>query len=502
MASWPGTLWNRSSQPSSIANVGAKSRSEACLDDCSFAPQPPIPQLEEIQGDDRIWNSTGSETQQPQSAFHSEEVQKTTPTTPIFGLAEQEIREKSQEPIKSRRWLPQTLHNWDDYESTSSSSVPTFRFQYLPEPNEASEWYHMPEPPPESAQETRAKVMNLLDEVLSAHEDVSAKRHRIREMRHMLRQKRDEEGDVRITLRSKLNLITAENVHDDLAAINDTINELQDATASYFILENEYHRQENELAELEYDYNKRLERLQAILENQGHSLANRDAMESDTASSSADYTSDYGDEPSPQMAEYLSMVGEARILVERLSEMETEYLILSEQREQHAKLGIPQDNYSINFILRYTGEKAKIESELELARHKVESHPEHSNHLAQVDGDIDEDEEDEMIQYFLPEKPEDQRCEDPLRSSEFDDPSPFFAAAHAQPVNKGSFVDRWLLHRLRHSSFEIMRFKSAPELVDLRSKGWESDNISKMAMRLWFQDGAATVEHVRSHSGG
>ncbi|OQE95446.1 hypothetical protein PENNAL_c0002G03312 [Penicillium nalgiovense] len=125
-------------------------------------------------------------------------------------------------------------------------------------------------------------------------------------MRHMLRQERDDEeeeeeeeeeedDDVRVALRSKLNLITAENVHEDLAAINHLINDLQGATASYSILEKEYHRQEEQLAQLEYDYNGRLEISQTISKYQSDSLAQARSINSDTESSSADYTSDYED---------------------------------------------------------------------------------------------------------------------------------------------------------------------------------------------------------------
>jgi hypothetical protein len=42
-----------------------------------------------------------------------------------------------------------------------------------------------------------------------------------------------------------------------------------------------------------------------------------------------------------------------------------------------------------------------------------------------------------------------------------------------------------------------MRFKSAPELIDLDSKGWESDGIIMIAMMLWFQDGAGSMEYLR-----
>ncbi|KGO54869.1 hypothetical protein PEX1_063160 [Penicillium expansum] len=408
--------------------------------------------------------------------------------------------DKGDEATESESSSPQNLQQWNAYEDLTGSSVSSFRSQYSAEINEPTNWYGMPAPPPESARDTSAKVTKLIQEVLSTYEDVLAKRYRIREMRHMLRQKRDQEDDVRVVLQSKLNLITTENVYEDLAAINQTINDLQVATASCFIFENDYYRQEDELAQVEYDYNRRLETLQAILKYEGHLLAQIEPIISDTESSSSDYTSEYGDQMVPQVADYLSMVGEVRILTERLSELETYYQVLVDQRELRERVGIPLDSGALNFLLRYPDKKSKIETELELARHNVEAHPEHVYRSAQIAQE--EDKEDEVIQHFMPKKPEDQTYNDPLHFSEFEDSSPFFASAHSQPVNKGTFVNRWLLHRLQHSRVEIMRFKSAPELVDLDRKGWGSEDISKMAMMLWFQDGAASMEHIMSRSAG
>ncbi|CAI7573139.1 unnamed protein product [Penicillium palitans] len=498
MASWPGVIPDRSSRPPSMADCYTTTRSEVCLPNISFTP---TPWLEELQGGARVSSSTASGIlQRPLPLPSGTSAPKTTSTAPIFEFSGLDLVDKDDEATESEPWSPQNLRKWDEYDPSTESSVPSFQFQYPREIDEPTNWYNMPAPPPESTHDTSAKAGKLIGEVLNVHQDVSAKRHRIREMRYMLRQKRDEEDDVRVALRNRLNLITAENVHEDLAAINHTINELQVATASYFILENEYHRQEDELAQLEYDYNSRLETLRTILKYQSGLLAQLEPITSDTESSSADYSSDYGEETLPQVGDYFSMVVEARRLTERLSELETEYLVLVDQRELRERVGIPLDSAALNFLLRYQDEKTKIETELELARHNVESHPEHVNRPGQITEE--KDNEEEVIQHFMPEKPEDQTYNDPLHFSEFEDSSPFFASAHPHAVNKGSFVNRWLLHRLRHSRVEIMRFKSAPELVDLSSKGWESDNISKMAMMLWFQDGAASLEHIRSQSAG
>ncbi|KAJ5209415.1 hypothetical protein N7449_003794 [Penicillium cf. viridicatum] len=498
MGSWPGVIRDRLSRPPSTADCYTTTRSEVFLPNISFTP---TSWLEELQGGARVSSSTVSEPLKRSSPLPSGvSAPKTTSTAPIFGFSGLDLVDKDDEATESEPWSPQNLQKWDEYDPSTESSVPSFRFQYPREIDEPTNWYNMPAPPPESTRDTSAKVGKLIGEVLNAHQDVSAKRYRIREMRHMLRQKRDEEDDVRVALRSRLNLITAENVHEDVAAINHTINDLQVATASYFILENEYHRQEDELAQLEYDYNERLERLQTTFKYQSGVLAQLEPITSDTESSSADYSSDYGEETLPQVDDYFSMVGKARMLMERLSELETEYLVLVDQRELRERVGIPLDSAALNFLLRYQDEKTKIETELARARHNVESHPEHASRSTHITEE--EDNEEEVIQHFMPEKPEDQTYNDPLHFSEFEDSSPFFASAHPQAVNKGSFVNRWLLHRLRHSRVEIMRFKSAPELVDLGSKGWGSDNISKMAMMLWFQDGAASVEHIRSQSAG
>ncbi|KAJ5384067.1 hypothetical protein N7517_001978 [Penicillium concentricum] len=497
MTSWPGAR-NCVSQPPFTAEYHTNTRSEVCLRNISFAPTSRLGELERVA---RASNSTASETLQPLSPLPSGGFAPiTTSTAPIFGHAGSDMVNDGDQATGNESWSPQSLQQWNEYDAFTESSVASFPIQYSPEIDGPVNFYRMPAPPPESARDTSAKVTKLIGEVLSTHEDVSAKRNRIGEMRHMLGQKRDEEDDVRVALRSKLNLITAEHIHEDLAAINHTINNLQIATASYFILENEYHRQEKELAQLEHDYNRRLDTLQTIFKNQGGSLAHFQPIKSDTESSSADYASEYGDQTLPQVADYLSMVGEARILAERLSELEKEYLVLVDQRELRERVGIPLDSTALNFLFRYPNEKNKLETELEQIRHNIESHPEHANRSAGIAEE--EDNEEEVIQHFMPEIPEDQTYNDPLHSSEFEDSSPFFASAHPHPVNKGTFVNRWLLHRLRHSRVEIMRFKSAPELIDLDNKGWGSENISRMAMMLWFQDGAASVEHIRSKSAG
>ncbi|KAJ5595260.1 uncharacterized protein N7459_001468 [Penicillium hispanicum] len=346
---------------------------------------------------------------------------------------------------------------------------------------------------------TSAKLEKLLDEVLSLHEEVSAQRYRARDLRHALRHKRDEEDDLRLALRNKLNLISPENLHQETSAIHKAIEDLQTVTAAYLVLEADYHKVEDELGEREYILEKRMRRMQKTLRRQApewpqHSHDDLDSDLSDDSFSTSD-----ADPVSSRTAEYLSYIGEVRMLRERLSELEAEYLSLIDQQQLRERIGISLDSESLGFIARYEGEKAQIEAELSLALHRVQSHPEYKE---QSDTEALDRRWRQVLEQYLPEPPEEAPIPDPLRLSEFEDRSSFFESARPKPLNKATFVNRWLLHRLRHSGMEILQFKSQPELLELMDYGWNSDSISQMALMLWFRDETANMAPARSHSGG
>ena len=134
--------------------------------------------------------------------------------------------------------------------------------------------------------------------------------------------------------------------------------DFQGATVSNFMLGNEYHRQKEELAQLENDYNGCLEISRIIFEYQSSPLAQALPISSDTKSSPTDYTSDYEDQRLLRVADYLSAVGEAHTSTEGIAGAG------NRNTPSANKSDIVLDSAVLNFLLGYQDEKIKIETEL------------------------------------------------------------------------------------------------------------------------------------------
>lgn len=350
------------------------------------------------------------------------------------------------------------------------------------------------------SQNDSAKLVKLLEETIGIHEEVATKRFQALDMRHALRHKREEEDDRRVALRNRLNLISPDTIQGELVALHAAIQDLQAMTTSYRELETEYHKLEDDLGQREYNLDKCMRKLTKKLHNQapamGQQVYNID-LDSD---SSTNYSSTGPEnQMSSQAAEYLSCVGEVRMLRERLSELESEYLAIVDQRDLRERLGMSLDIEALTFLGRYEDEIAQIEAELERALDRARCHPEYKKN---PDAEVLDDDWLQALKEMLPEPPEDESPPDPLLLTELEDRSPFFEPARPVSLNKATFVNRWLLHRLRHSMLEILGFKSRPEFCDLDNDEWDGDNISKMALMLWFRDETARTIQVGNNSAG
>lgn len=427
-----------------------------------------------------LLSSTGSGTLQSISPLPSEpSLPRTTSTAPVYGVKTTE--EKG---------------GCDDVASISRPLIKDQQRGRLPSsPQHSCFGDHAAA----SARDNSAKLTNLLDEVVNLHEEVSTKRYRARDLRHTLRQKREEEHDLRMALRNALNLVSPDSVHNEALAISNAIEDLQTATNAYLVLQEEYHRFEDELGEQEYLLEKRMRRLNASLRKRIPSLTRPDRDIDPDLDSSSDYASDDEIDISPNEAEYLSLVGDVRMLRERLAELEGEYLALIDQRKLRERMGISLDAEALAFLDSYEDEKAQIETELDLALRRVQTHPEHTKEPTPAALDA---QWQEVLEAYLPEPPEDQPPPDRLCISEFDDRSPFFESARPFSIDKAAFINKWLLHRLRHSRMEVLRLKSQPALTDLIHQGWDADTISQMALMLWFRDETAQMVRLGSNSAG
>ncbi|KAJ5983740.1 hypothetical protein N7481_005839 [Penicillium waksmanii] len=450
MASWPGTPRSHSALASFAGDIWEDTRSEIYY----AARLSPMLQPEE---DCPVWMSpvsTATDTLQPNSRWISEDSPpKTTSTVPLYGYPAEEVIES--DPDLNPR--VQSIHETQPCLSSTSSQQ-----------------FHLPYDLPVHIRDNDVHLATVLDKVAAIQENVSIQRSHARNLRTALRHKREQEDKARLALRNNLNSTRPDEVDAKVARINQSIENLQAATASYLGLETEYQMVEDGLEQKEQDLDKHMAELTGILRKEATLLA-QEQHDIDIHSES--------DSPVHRNIPSLN----------ELNPGETEYMKIIDQQKFRGQNAIPLNNNAQLFLEQYEDERNDIEEELNETRLRLENHP--GRKMSHEDTVIVTDDEwRDLLREYLPDYSKDQPSPDPLRASKLDDRSPFFETARPLPLNKSNFVNHWLLYRLRHSAIEILQFKSQPELVDLMEKGWDGDRISQMAMRLWYEDGTTKVE--------
>ncbi|KAJ5089649.1 hypothetical protein N7532_008333 [Penicillium argentinense] len=480
MASWPGVLSSRAALTPLSGHSWSTTRSEIYASSDGSSLQGSC-----LDEDRQLWrapSSTVSGTLQPLSSRLSEESPpRTTSTASMVGNPAEGSSKSHDAGLSPRVW----------------DSNETQQFTSLAPSQHFNDSRHVPD----VVRDNSANLVILLDEVVAILQDVSNQRFVVRHLRDSLRQAREEEDELRLALRNKLNLTGPEAVHVDATPINKVIEDLQAATTSYLALEKRYLKTEEGLGETEYSLDKCMRELTKVLRQQGTHLTQQQQPDSETKYDSSVASTSTGNVGplSPEVSGYCCLVGEVHMHRENLGALEAEYLSLIDQQQRRERVGLTLDQDGSSFLDRYEGDKAAIEGELRATLQRLEEHPQHRTRAENV---VSDEQWRDVLRDYLPEMPEDQPPPDPLRASELDDRSPFFESARPIPLNKSNFVNHWLLYRLRHSAVEIMRFKSQPKLLNLVEEGWDRDRISQMAMMLWYRDETTQLESARSNSAG
>jgi hypothetical protein len=346
--------------------------------------------------------------------------------------------------------------------------------------------------------QNRIQLSQLADTISNLAEkqlEISSKRLQARELRIALKYKREEEGIARAELQKKLYALSAKGVPEDLQAIIPLLERTQSCSDSYLVLENEYHHVEDQLGQDEYTLSKMEQKLSSTLKrlsttidyNDGDNLHSQRSSTSSTAISYVDYP--------PLLSEYLSRVGDVNILEERLLDLDRELFDIKEQERLRFGLSIPLGEESRQFLVDYDQRQSEIQAELDMAKEDVvrlRAKCKEEGILGHGQGGGQGGDQDVC---FSPVelKNMSQENKDPLRVSEFEDNSPFFEPNSSQSVNTTEFVNKWILHKLRHSAMEILQLKSNPTLQELSQEGRDSLTFSRLVLNMWFKDDAVAI---------
>ncbi|KAL4803429.1 hypothetical protein BDV18DRAFT_40943 [Aspergillus unguis] len=346
---------------------------------------------------------------------------------------------------------------------------------------------------------------------------LSSKRVHARQSRMALKYKREDEVKLRVSLMRRLNSFFANLDHPEAEPMMREYQLLQVATEEYLRMENAYREEEDHLEELEYMVSVSMEGLSRGPINETassiHSIPGPRTPVPNRAESIREL-------PSSVMA-YLSRIGDERILHERLSELESEWLITLDRQAQRDQLDMDLDEYSREFLSKFDERRTKLWNELSNAQLDVNSlrdvcieqgysgfeyedtyvlgiyqHAEEGIWLPPPDSlalALDEqfvfpedtganrhDELDMDLDKLNPETP--QRA--PRRES------PSLDAIHQNSllISSTDFINKWMLHQLRISSMGIWRLQRSPLWKALRDQGQNDNDIGRAILDAWLAD--------------
>lgn len=195
---------------------------------------------------------------------------------------------------------------------------------------------------------------------------------------------------------------------------------------------------------------------------------------------------------------YLRRLGNLDLLHERYQSLMTERAMLEEERARRSRVGRDLDSEATDFLARFDDIINPVSMEIAEVSEDVKRLKQLclDKGLIDADGNPTEDsafgeespaESREGSQYGHPaEHSKHSECQKPSGNNELDS---------SIPEGLGSFIDLWLLHKLRSSSIEVLLFSCyvAACVDNLDGLRWQAE-----ALRLWEQDGAGknTQENV------
>lgn len=367
---------------------------------------------------------------------------------------------------------------------------------------------------------------------LSDQQDaVSAERSRVRELRTALRYKREDEAEIRISLVKQLNSMFAKNDLSATERIAEEHDRFQSAVDEYLDLENHYHEAEDQLEQDEYHLTTSMEKFLQLLHNgflsqcPDRTLSGLPPCTLDEYSQDDDQYSNISSPPDlpPSVVAYLSRIGDLRVLHENLADLDMQWVETAERQEQRRPHNIPLDEESLEFLQTYDSHRTSLWKEIDATQLDVnrlrstceeqglltEDHfPEGFDftHNSYTPAQQQQFEDDDWYtgaqteqQNSDQEENERGRTEtkpaDPLKMPADRDFSPFSEPWPMTRNHPVEFINNWILHQLRHSSVQISRFKSLPELCELNRAGCHNADISRKALTEWFLDDTITSTH-------
>ncbi|PGH12130.1 hypothetical protein AJ80_06851 [Polytolypa hystricis UAMH7299] len=386
-------------------------------------------------------------------------------------------------------------------ESFPSSPPPEFAMSThnAPSPALVSEGQHQidTEPTIQAQAPSWLRLNKLLQKVFEKQDGVLDNRIAAREQRVGLRHQREALSDLRAELIKQLHTLFAQRGQESVSPIIGLFEQYQYKEDLYQASEDNYHQFEDDLNTKEYRLEKAERKLTEVSGRINTGSAEPTLLagiEDDHLSDSETSFASIVTPEHPLVSDYLSKIGTARMLRERLWDMHDEQQLILERGTSRERVGLDLDADSLDFLSQFPALEQQTLDKLAT----VEQEAWKLKELCVAQGLLDQSEPSVTDGTEITLEPIGSLTRDPLSVLWQKETPSFFEGAMElhESVNTTVYINKWLLHQLCNSTIEIRRLQSTPEL---RALEVDDETFHKLVLDWWSKDDAAEIPVVRPH---
>ncbi|OJD14609.1 hypothetical protein AJ78_05069 [Emergomyces pasteurianus Ep9510] len=334
----------------------------------------------------------------------------------------------------------------------------------------------------------RDRLDQLFHKLIPRLDRVSEDRFEARSQRYELKNKREELLDTGIELMQRLNDVFSETDPCIIKPLAGLFEKYQTEQDTYLALEDDYRELENELIVQEY----KLEKVQSKLSRafhrtkhpsiEGGTSTDTDDSDDDSSSSKVSDCLIETEAYDPLKAQYLSLLGKHSLLSEELFNLRSRRHALLNEKVARGNFRPTLDDESEAFLEQFDVLEAELMEELDSLKQNAARVQECRDQGLSLPGNGDNsDPKDSSLE------PSDELRINSLLEQKIRTLSLFSEENSTQahrPFNIMDHINTWLLHQLRLSMFEMLRFKVIT--------GFDIEEVDEQKFyECWFNDETA-----------
>lgn len=349
------------------------------------------------------------------------------------------------------------------------------------------------------------KIQNALVRLTAQRRSALGARVNAEEQRVMLKIRREMVGAMEFDLYSAFEAFVATHGgHVSIDGLQSSLTNLQNARQAYSEHEDDYNSLEDDLNKKEYRllnfedtfYHRHMSSLQSFLEQGSLFVSDGDDGDKcEETSSNSTRPARFPGDDHPLLTALLSRQGDEDLVQEKLADLRnTRASLVAEQRSLQ-RVGLEVHEESLRFLQAFDVEHEKLKDELASVGRDVG----HLRDTCKQDGLLDPFSISSSESYSLVDMEDMTQGEwppsarDPLLVPAPEEGTHFSKLepeAEDGPISTASYINEWLLHRLRRSSLEVCRLKSYQELQDLHI---DNADMKDLILEWWSKDDAAKM---------